>query len=92
MEQLHAIVNGRVQGVGFRYFVLESANQHGLNGWVRNRFDGTVEVMAEGEREALEMLLQDLWQGPRSSFVENVKVDWSPATQEFERFSVRGLF
>lgn len=87
--RLHAIVEGRVQGVGFRYFVQEVAEVLELTGWVRNRWDGSVEVMAEGERDRLEKLLGALRQGPRVSYVETVSPQWLPATGEFPRFSVR---
>jgi acylphosphatase len=86
--RLHAIVEGRVQGVGFRYFVLETAEALGVTGWVRNRWDDTVEVMAEGERPRLEKLLSALQRGPRSAFVSKVDVDWLPATGEFRRFGI----
>ncbi len=88
-SRLGAIVEGRVQGVGFRYFVLEVAQSQGLTGWVRNRWDDTVEVLAEGEKADLEKLLEALNRGPRSAYVSNVRVDWSPATGEFSSFSVR---
>jgi acylphosphatase len=89
ISQLHASVEGRVQGVGFRYFVLEVANALNLSGWVRNRWDGSVEVLAEGERQALEKLLKALQRGPRSSFVSSVKFEWRTATGEYEIFRVR---
>ncbi len=86
LVRLHAIVEGRVQGVGFRYFVVETAQSLGVNGWVRNRWDDTVEVMAEGERKVLEKLLALLRRGPRAAYVANVQVDWLPATGEFKQF------
>jgi acylphosphatase len=86
--RLHAIVEGRVQGVGFRYFVVEMAELLGLYGWVRNRWDETVEVVAEGERAVLEKLLEALKRGPRSAFVSNVKVDWEKPSGEFHHFRV----
>jgi acylphosphatase len=84
--RLHAIVEGRVQGVGFRYYVVENAQSLGVTGWVRNRWDDTVEVTAEGERQALEKLLNVLRRGPRAAFVSDVKTDWEPAKGEFRRF------
>ncbi len=86
--QLHAIVDGRVQGVGFRYFVKNAAEELGLTGWVRNKMDGRVEVLAEGPRADLEMLLDALRHGPRSSYVSEVKIDWNPASLIYQRFSV----
>jgi len=90
--RLHAIVEGRVQGVGFRYFVLEQAVSLGIAGWVRNRYDESVEVLAEGTRESLESLQALLWKGPRSAFVTRVKSEWEEPTGEFIRFSVRSTF
>ncbi|MBN1146953.1 MAG: acylphosphatase [Anaerolineales bacterium] len=87
--RLHAIVEGRVQGVGFRYFVEESAMALGLTGWVRNRWDGTVELVAEGERQSLEKLLAVVRRGPRASYVSDVRFEWSPASGEFKSFYVR---
>lgn len=89
LARLHATVEGRVQGVGFRYFVQEVAAGLDLTGWVRNRWDGSVEVVAEGEREKLEKLLASLQRGPRAAFVSNVRAGWDPGTGEFARFSVR---
>jgi acylphosphatase len=86
---LHATVEGRVQGVGFRYFVVECAIQLGVSGWVRNLEDGTVEVVAEGERAPLNMLVEQLRQGPRGAYVTDLKTSWEPASGEFTRFDVR---
>jgi acylphosphatase len=88
-ERLHAIVEGDVQGVGYRVFVVRAAGTLGLHGWVRNRFDGSVEVMAEGERAALEALVRELTSGPRAASVGQVAVEWLPATMEFADFRVR---
>jgi acylphosphatase len=87
--RLHAIIEGRVQGVNFRYFTRENALRLGLVGWVRNRYDGTVEVIAEGQRELLEQFLGFLRQGPRSAYVTRVTPVWGEATGEFSRFSVK---
>jgi acylphosphatase len=88
-EQLHATVDGRVQGVGFRAFVLEQALDLGLVGWVRNRWDGTVEVLAEGPRPTLEQFLALLRRGPRGAYVSDLGFDWLPASSEFLDFQVR---
>ncbi|MCE5313601.1 MAG: acylphosphatase [Armatimonadota bacterium] len=86
-KRLHAVVQGRVQGVGFRYFVLERAGELQLVGVVRNLRNGDVEVIAEGEEGPLEALLVALHNGPRMSHVENVHVAWTTPTGEFVRFS-----
>ena len=88
-QRLHAVVHGRVQGVGYRAFAARSARQIGVTGWVRNRFNGTVETIAEGERSQLEHYLQDLHRGPGPSNVSQVDTEWSPATMEFDQFKVR---
>jgi len=87
--RLHAIIEGRVQGVGFRMFVFDNARALGVTGWVRNRWDGTVEVVAEGERQTLGRLLNILRRGPRASFVTAIKPTWLAATNEFTTFHVR---
>ncbi|HOM67061.1 MAG: Acylphosphatase [Chloroflexi bacterium ADurb.Bin120] len=88
IHRLHVHVEGMVQGVGFRYFVLRSAQKLGLTGWVRNRYDGRVEVMAEGTLTSLNRLLQELRRGPQSSEVWNVDYQFEDARGDFERFSV----
>jgi len=87
--RLHATIEGRVQGVGFRMFVQEKASALGLTGWVRNRWDSSVEVLAEGDRPALDRLLAELRRGPRAAHVMEVVVEWGEATHEFSRFMVR---
>ena len=66
-------VRGRVQGVGFRYFVEHAAQELGLDGYVKNRADGSVEVCARGSVEQLAELRQRLWAGPGLSRVEEVE-------------------
>jgi len=87
--RLYAIVEGRVQGVGFRYFVEEWAVSLGVTGWVRNRWEGTVEVMAEADRSVLDKLLVALKRGPGAAYVCNIQEEWQPATGEFRDFRVR---
>ena len=67
------LVSGRVQGVGFRYFVQEAATVEGLSGWVRNLPGGAVEALAEGDAEALERFARKLWRGPSMARVDNVE-------------------
>jgi acylphosphatase len=66
------VVSGRVQGVGFRFYLLEAAEQEGLSGWVRNLPDGRVEVVAEGDREAIERFEGRVRRGPPAARVERV--------------------
>lgn len=74
MESIHLEVRGRVQGVGFRWYVVETARELGLAGWVRNRPDGNVELVAAGSREALERLRAAVQAGPPGARVEEVRV------------------
>lgn len=67
------VVSGRVQGVGFRYFVQEAAMVEGLSGWVRNLPSGAVEALAEGDAEALERFARKLSRGPSMARVDNVE-------------------
>jgi acylphosphatase len=87
--RLHAEVYGEVQGVGFRVFVLRHAMDLALTGWVRNRGDGSVELLAEGSRAALESLLENVKRGPSASLVERVETDWGDASSEFRMFGLR---
>jgi len=89
-QTLRALVRGRVQGVGFRFFVEAQANALGLKGFVRNLSNGTtVEVVAEGPISDLETLLSALRQGPGLSYVERVDVSWAAATGDYTSFHVR---
>lgn len=74
MESIHLEVHGRVQGVGFRWYVVEMARELGLAGWVKNRPDGKVELAAAGSREALDKLNAAVRAGPRGSRIEEVRV------------------
>jgi len=88
-QRLHAIVVGRVQGVGFREFVRHEAASRSLTGYVRNGEDGrSVEVVAEGEEPALEELLRALNEGPRFARVESVDFNWSEGSGGFSRFGM----
>lgn len=85
----HIWVMGRVQGVGFRAFVQQTAMLIGVTGWVRNVGYDTVEALAEGEREKVERFLQAVKRGPRMSLVEKAREEWEAATGEFRSFEVR---
>jgi acylphosphatase len=88
-RRLEALVHGRVQGVGFRMFVLDAAAARGLRGWVANEAGGAVRVVAEGTEEGLLAMLQALRDGPPAARVDWVDASWTAASGEFERFSVR---
>ena len=88
-ERLRAVARGRVQGVGFRDFVLQRARQAGLTGWVRNLADGGLECVAEGPRPALERLLSELQSGPPMARVEQVESVYWPAQGDLRGFEAR---
>ena len=85
---LHALVRGRVQGVGYRNFVHKRAANLGLSGWVRNLPDGSVEVLAGGERMALEQLVKELHKGPMFAKVAEVNAEWDSASPPAGPFDV----
>ena len=87
--QLRAVVTGEVQGVGFRYWTRRQARDLRLTGYVRNRWNGTVEVVAEGQKRSLQDLLSQLSQGPRSAWVQQVSAEWRLHTGTFRSFEVR---
>ena len=83
------LVEGQVQGVGFRYFTKSTAQALELTGWVRNRIDGSVEAVLEGSKEAVNAALDDLRQGPAGGHVEKLHCEQQPYRGEFESFEVR---
>jgi acylphosphatase len=87
--RLCARVYGRVQGVNFRYYTQREAGTRGLTGWVANRSDGSVEIVAEGKKQALYRFLTFLHRGSSSARVDRVQTNWEEATGEFDRFRVR---
>lgn len=87
--RLEASVRGRVQGVGFRYFVLRLANDLDLTGWVSNEYDGSVRTVAEGPEAAIDRFEAALREGPVGAFVEQVAAVRMPAGGTFIGFSVR---
>jgi acylphosphatase len=82
-------VQGYVQGVGYRAYAQRRARLLGLVGYAKNQADGSVEVVAEGPREALEYLAEILRRGPSSAEVMSAQAAWSAATEEFTAFTVR---
>lgn len=87
-ERLHAIVHGRVQGVSFRFYTRDEADALGLTGWVANRDDSSVEVVAEGPRAMLDRLAAWLQHGPPAARVTNVQINFLPPTDQFDRFTI----
>jgi acylphosphatase len=86
---VHVIVKGRVQGVSYRFFVIEEAHKLGLDGWVRNLLDGSVEVWAEGDRSLLETLIELLKVGPRWATVKDLVIKWEKPTYKEKGFTIK---
>ena len=87
--RLHAIVEGIVQGVNFRQSAARRARVLGLTGWIMNRYDGSVETVAEGPRQALEDYLAYLQAGPPAAVVRGVSVRWEESAGEFGDFGIK---
>ena len=83
------MVRGRVQGVGFRYFTQAAAVRAGVGGWVRNNPDGTVEIAAAGDPNALAWLEEQIRRGPPGARVDHVAVIDDPAAPLDAHFSIR---
>ena len=87
--RIHIWVSGRVQGVGFRAYVLQAGALYGLVGWVHNLGYDEVETVAEGPRPVLERFAEEVKTGPRASRVEAARVEWEIPLGEFKRFYVK---
>lgn len=88
MKRFHAVVTGRVQGVGFRYFTRNAAVALDLKGYVKNRPDGAVEVVAEGSEDSIEEFRMQLWKGPSFANVVDVDEQFSDGRGEFDKFLI----
>jgi len=87
-HRFHAFVSGIVQGVGFRYFVYEVGIYLHLNGWVRNRLTGKVEILSEGPKKELELLIKEVRKGPKMAQVEDVHIEWSEPKGDLPPFTI----
>ena len=87
--RLHAFVRGKVQAIRFRLYTLDASSKYQLTGWVRNRFNRSVELIAEGNRADLEKFLELLKIGPSMSNVETIEREWLIATGEYKKFRIR---
>ncbi|MEZ2715531.1 acylphosphatase [Niallia circulans] len=88
MKQQHLIINGRVQGVGFRYFVQMIAMENKITGWVRNKADGTVECMAVASSETLRAFVEKVKRGNRFARVDHIEIQESEPEELFSSFKV----
>jgi acylphosphatase len=87
-KRVHLVVHGRVQGVSFRESTRVQAGRIGVTGWVRNRPEGTVEIVAEGEAAQLEEFIKWVDVGPSAARVDRVEAAWAEGTGEFAEFRV----
>ncbi len=88
-ERVRIIVHGKVQGVFYRARTIETAIDLKVNGWVMNRVDGKVEVVAEGERVKLENLVNWCRKGPKHAHITELEIFWEPFLDEFKDFKVQ---
>lgn len=88
-NSFHAVVVGRVQGVGYRVFTLQAAQRHSIKGWVRNLPNRSVEVVAEGDELDLTEFLTELYKGPILSHVEDIKLTWDRTESTHTQFEIR---
>lgn len=86
---INIIVKGYVQGVGFRYYIARAANEMQLNGYVKNLFNGDVEIYAEGRQEFLEELVKKAKLGPSHSHVDSIKIEWLEFKNKYNNFEIR---
>jgi acylphosphatase len=84
------LISGRVQGVGFRYFVEDVARREGVSGYVRNLPDGRVEVLVEGDAETVNRVESTLWRGPRLAQVDDVTIEEVAPAGQVTGFRIRG--
>lgn len=89
MKGVKINVDGIVQGVGFRYFALRTAQKYGITGWVRNRLRGDVEIYAEGLETSLQTFIEEIKTGPRFGRVDAVDIDWKEYTGKFPGFNIK---
>lgn len=89
MAALHLLISGRVQGVGFRWSMCEAALEHGARGWVRNRLDGRVEAVVDGDDAVVAAMLRWAQRGPRLARVDHVGT--RPATADEAAMGGRGF-
>jgi acylphosphatase len=88
-KRVHVFYSGRVQGVGFRMTVEETAHTLGVVGWVKNLRGGRVELVAESDEAMLEQFLDAIRNGPMKNFINQVEVSWSNASETFNEFEIR---
>jgi len=89
MVEIYCVVSGKVQNVAYRYYAEDAATELELTGWVRNKSDGTVEVLAQGQTDVLKEFVEYLHEGSLNAKVEAVAVEWRSVKKPLDEFSVR---
>lgn len=89
IKRAHIFVEGKVQGVGFRYFTQTNAREMGLNGWVKNLSDGRVEAVFEGPKRKVSTMIEKCRKGPRAARVKNVNMQWEESDEKLDSFDVK---
>lgn len=89
MIQLHIIVSGKVQGIGFRYFSQIKAVQYGVTGWAKNLADGSVEIVALGSKDQLDPFIEDLRIGNPFSKINHIEITESETTENYHSFTIK---
>lgn len=87
-KQAHIIVQGTVQGVGYRYFTLKTARELGILGWVRNREDGSVELEVEGEEDTIKDFAADIGRKHPWAKIQNIEIQWKPFEGKYQNFEI----
>lgn len=89
MMEIHCIITGKVQNVAYRAYAQDAASELDLTGWVRNRRDGSVEVVAQGTADVLKAFVEALHEGSLAAAVTGVAVEWRTATETYDDFAIR---
>ncbi|MDD3887663.1 MAG: acylphosphatase [Patescibacteria group bacterium] len=89
LKRLEIAISGKVQGIFFRQFIKENAVNLKLNGFVENKANGTVKVIAEGEEDNLQKLIESCKIGPKLARIDDLKISWSKPTNEFQEFIIK---
>lgn len=88
MTRAHIIIKGRVQGVCYRAFTQEVAIKLGLAGWVRNKRDGTVEAVFDGEKSKIQEAIDLCWKGPSLAYVSDIEINWQEIVEGYTDFRI----
>lgn len=89
MQEMYCLITGKVQNVAYRVYAQDSASELGLSGWVRNLDDGSVELVAQGDKEVLKDFVEYLYEGSLRAQVESIDIHWQSPRELLEDFSIR---